>query len=384
MEVPSTGRLIGAPLCESPSRWVVTCALVLIAACAGPDARNGTAVPDDPDSTKRLNAEQAQSSAVAEGPLHQSQPTLLAPRRASMVDLVPLWTAGGPSQPGRMIQPVALFASRLGVLVSDLDGAQIRSFDSRSGIQTRTIGGYGLGPGEFGRVPVLLGTYNEPLAFEGPNGRISLLRQDSAPTTLRVATGRSWTTACQTSPGRVLLQSIGWDKDGYFTSTIGADAILVDSLPYPIPSLLAVLPLGRQAPLVQVDDSTCVVLPSYAHEFAVVRGGRVTLGSSVEILPTPRVEWSGEVGRSTLSLSRGTRLSQLGAAAWDGRLLILFAGATEHRRRVVDIYDVDFSYQGSFVLPFASEFIAASGDTLFALGEQDDEPILAAFLLRPR
>lgn len=277
---------------------------------------------------------------------------------------------------------MALLASRLGVLVSDLDGAHIRAFDSKTGIQLDTIGGYGLGPGEFGRVPFLLGTYNDPLAFEGPNGRISLLGRDSIPITLRVAAGRLWLSACQTSPGIVLLQATGGNRDGYFTSTIGHDATIVDSFPHPIPSLRSVLPLARQGRLFQVGDSACIILPRYAHEFALVRDDSMVFGASIEPMPIPRAEWSGEVGRSTLSLSRDTRSAQLGATSWRGRLLILYAGATEYRRRLVDIYSSRGAYQGSLVLPYITGSIAASGDTLFALGELDDEPILGAFLLR--
>lgn len=341
------------------------------------------------DTVAAVEGEAASQRAVRESAVGATvarpdrQPSLSPPRRRASHGLRALWTAGGPSDPGRIIQPMAIIASRLGVLVSDLDGAHIRVFDSQSGIQVDTIGGYGLGPGEFGRVPFLLGTYNDPLAFEGPNGRISLLGRDSIPLTLRVAVGRLWLSACQTSPGRVLIQATGGNRDGYFTSTIGIDAALVDSFPHPIPSLQSVLPLARQARLFQADDSTCVVLPRYAHEFAFVRDDEVVLGASIEPVPTPRAEWSGVVGRSTLSLSRDTRSAQLGAASWRGRLLILYAGATAYRRRLVDIYDSGGTYEGSLVLPYISGSIATSGDTLFVLGERDDEPILAAFLLRP-
>lgn len=368
------------------SRWIVACALVLAAACGEAPAPDGAKVVSARDSITALNIDAETTvtaiAAVTERP-RLPQPTLPAPRRSAGIEVLPIWTAGGLEDPGRMIQPMALFTSRLGVLVSDLDGAHIRSFDSRSGIQVGTIGRFGLGPGEFGRVPSLLGTYDSPLAFEGPNGRISRLGQDSIPVTLRVATGRSWLSACQTSPERVLLQAMAWNGDGYFTSTIGSDATLVDSFPHPIASLQSVLPLARQAPLVQVDDSTCVVLPVYAHEFALLRGDQVVLGASIETAATPSAEWEGVPGRSTLSLARGTRSAQLSAASWRGRLLILYAGATEYRRRLVDIYSFGGSYEGSLVLPYASTEIATSGDTLVSLGEEADEPILAAFLLRP-
>lgn len=366
-------------------RWTIALAFALGTACGDPPVREAAPVVASRDSTiaqiADVDTTPSARGSAASRLAHLPQPELPAPRRTSALHLVPLWTAGGPDDPGRLIQPVHLFASRLGVLVSEFDGAHVRVFDSRSGVQVDTLGRFGLGPGEFGRVPFLLGTYERPLAFEGANGRLSDLGAGDAPVTSRVATGRNWVSACLMAPGRVLLQTVGME-DGYWVSTIGDRAALVDSFPHPIASLEGVLPLARQAPLYQVDDSTCVILPVYSHEFAVLRGDQLVLGASIETAATPRAEWEGEVGRSTLSLARSTRSTQRGAASWRGRLLILYAGATEHRRRLVDIYSSRGVYDASLVLPFETRYIASSGDTLFAVGERDDEPILAAFLLR--
>lgn len=366
-------------------RWTIAIALALGTACGDSPVREAAPVVASRDSTNAQGAE-VDATPSAEGTAasrraHLPQPELPAPRRMSALHLVPLWTAGGPDDPGRLIQPVHLFASRLGVLVSEFDGAHVRVFDSRSGVQVDTIGRFGLGPGEFGRVPFLLGTYERPLAFEGANGRLSALGVGDAPVTNRVATGRNWMSACLMAPGRVLLQSIGMRDDRYWVSTIGDRAAVVDSFPHPIASLEGVLPLARQSPLYQVDDSTCIILPVYSHEFAILRGDELVFGASIETAPTPRAEWEGEVGRSTLSLARDTRNTQRGAALWRGRLLILYGGTTEHRRRLVDIYSSRGVYDASLVLPFEARYIAAAGDTLFAVGELDDEPILGAFLL---
>lgn len=346
---------------------------------------NGEPVVAVRDSTERPLVDDATTGATVSSRPRLSQPELPAPRRNAAIDVEPLWTAGGPDDPGRLIQPVSLLASRLGVLVSDVDGAHVRAFDSRSGIQVDAIGRFGLGPGEFGRVPQLLGTYARPLAFEGPSGRISMIGDAGIPEPSRVAAGHSWSSACQAGDETVLLTFVGWDDDGYFLSTLGPDAALVDSFSHPIESLKDVLPIGRQAAVLQADDSTCVVLPAYAQEFAVYRRGAITVGSGVEPAPVPQVSGGAMPGyRGARRVAPETRSTHRSVTSWRGRLLILYGGRSEHRRRLVDIYSSRLAYEASVVLPFEASYISVAGDTLFALGELEDEPILAAYLLRPR
>jgi len=265
-----------------------------------------------------------------------------------------------------------------------VDGARVLVLDSRVGRVVDTIGRFGLGPGEFGRVPTLLGSYDKPLAFEGANGRISLLVPRADPITSRVASGRNWISACAIDEKHVILQYSGWDDDGYWISTIGESAALVDSFSYPIQGLLEVLPLGRQAPLSQVDDSTCVILPAYGRQFAVYRNGRIQVGTGIEEAPIPQVINPGRGRGNYLKLADEVRSTHLVAGGWRGRLMVLYWGTSRHRGRLIDLYDADLKYESSVVLPFRAEDISASGDTLFALGELEDEPILAAYLLRTR
>lgn len=365
------------------SRCAIAFTLGLATACGDPHAREEVLVAASRDSAAVTAAEfVAATPETRVSPARVAQPTLPAPRRASSLDVVPLWTIGGPDDPGRLIQPVSLFASRLGVLVSELDGARVLVFESRSGAIADTIGRYGMGPGEFGRAPVLLGSYERPLAFEGPSGRISALGEAEGPLGTRVAGGRRWMTACAIDKTRVLLQFVGWDDDGYWISTMGEQAALVDSFSHPVPELGAVLPVGRQAPLAQADDSTCVILPAYSRQFAVYRDGRIAVGEGVEDAPLPEVLDPGRGQGHSRRVAASVRSTHLAAVSWRGRLLVLYEGSSAHRRRLIDVYDEQLAYQSSVVLPFDTQFIAASGDTLFVLGERDDEPILGAFLLR--
>lgn len=345
---------------------------------------NGEPVVAARDSTERPLVDDATTGATVSSRPRLSQPALSVPRRPASIDVEPLWTVGGPADPGRFIQPIRVAASRLGVLVSELDGARVLVLDSRAGRLIDTIGRFGLGPGEFGRVPTLLGSYDRPLAFEGENGRLSLLVPDADPITSRVASGRRWISACAIDESHVILQYSGWDDDGYWISTIGEDAALVDSFSYPIPELLATLPLGRQAPLNQVDDSTCAILPAYGRQFAVYRRGRIQVGVGVEEAPIPQVVDPGRGVGNIQRLADEVRSTHLKIGGWRGRLMVLYWGTSVHRGRLLDLYDANLKYESSVVLPFKAEDIAVSGDTLFVLGERDDEPILAAYLLRPR
>lgn len=382
---PSLHPRNGVPMpasctCAIP-RWMVVVALGLATACGDAPVPNGEPVVAVRDSTERPLVDDATTGATVSARPRLSQPALPAPRRPASIDVEPLWTVGGPDEPGRLIQPVHLRASRLGVLVSELDGAHIRVLDSRTGAQIGAIGRYGLGPGEFGRVPLLLGTYDRPLAFEGPSGRISVLGEQDDPITSRVAAGHSWTSACQVDASSVLLTYVGWDDDGYFVSTLGAGAALSDSFSHPIASLREVVPVARQAPVYQADDSTCVILPTYAGEFATYRRGRIQFGRGIEPSGIPRVAAEGQGVGASRRVAAGVRATNRSATSWRGRLLILYAGDANLRRRLVDICDERLRYESRLLLPFVAQFISVSGDTLFALGERNDEPILGAFLL---
>lgn len=304
-----------------------------------------------------------------------------APRYPSSIELQAQWSVGGPSDPGRLIQPLSLMAADLGVLVSELDGNQVRIFSARDGSLVDSLGRNGLGPGEFGRVPQLLGMSNRPLAFEGPNGRISALGRGRAPETSNVARTQTWRTACAVDRDRVVLQYSGWEQDGYFVSTLGDSARIVDSIAYPFPELIGVSPLARQASLQQMDDTSCAVLPAYAGSFAVLAGGSVKVGTGIEPVPTPRVVESKLDAGVRRRLADDVRASHLSAATWRGRVFILFYGRSRFRGRLVDVYSAKLVYEGSMLLPWRARFISVKNDNLYVLGEDGDEPVLAALRL---
>lgn len=356
---------------------VLACAQMLVNGCSKDDAgRPSIAQAPGRDSSPTFSATDTPRVQVSRTTVRYE-----APRYPSSIALQAEWSVGGPADPGRLIQPLSLMAADLGVLVSELDGNRVIVFSRRDGSLIESLGSSGLGPGEFGRVPQLLGMSNRPLAFEGPNSRISVLGLGKAPQTSNVARARAWRTACAVDRDRVVLQYSGWDQDGFFVSTLGDSARIVDSIAYPFEELIGVAPLARQASLQQMDDTSCAVLPAYAGHFAVLTGTSVKVSTGIEKVPTPQVvESTVDAGRRR-RLADDVRASNLSATAWRGRVLILFHGRSRLRGRLVDVYSAKLTYQGSLLLPWRARFIAAKDEHLYVLGEDADEPVLAAFRL---
>ncbi|MDP1861717.1 MAG: hypothetical protein Q8K82_23830 [Gemmatimonadaceae bacterium] len=61
---------------------------------------------------------------------------------------------------------------------------------------------------------------------------------------------------------------------------------------------------------------------------------------------------------------------------------MLFEGTAINRLRTIDVYDRrTLMYRGSTLLPFEASRLAVRGDTMVVIGEVEDEPVVAAFLL---
>lgn len=105
------------------------------------------------------------------------------------------------------------------------------------------------------------------------------------------------------------------------------------------------------------------------------------MGTAIEPVPTPRVVESKVDAGVRRRLADDVRASHLSAATWRGRVLILFYGRSRLRGRLVDVYSAKLVYEGSFLLPWRAQQISVKTDHLYTLGEDADEPVLAAFRL---
>lgn len=307
-----------------------------------------------------------------------------APRTAAPFQLKALWSSDRLVHFPELPYPSEMAFAAQGLAVYDFADKRIHVLDAATGRSRFAVGRRGRGPGEFGDRNVrFFGLRGQLRMIEYGDGRVSeVVGQELVP--IRIATGKLFSTACAWGEGRVLLQSMGNDKFDDFVSTVGEQARVIDSLAPPWSRHLELPFIVRQAQLRQLDDSTCAYLPTYQQEFAILSPFREPrLGTQIEALPEARsVETrTSRMRRSTLA--KGARAGAMDARRWRNFVLVLFAGSSPQRRRIIDVYDwITLRYRGSVLLPTSATRIAVHGDTLVTLGEYEDVPRLMAFLIR--
>ena len=94
--------------------------------------------------------------------------------------------------------------------------------------------------------PVIVGTYAAPLVVEAPSGRVYIYEEEPS-TMLSVTRQRPWGSACQYTPGELILQSAPRPTEfDFFVSTYAELPAAVDSLSNPIPSIRPLMFFARQ------------------------------------------------------------------------------------------------------------------------------------------
>ncbi len=311
------------------------------------------------------------------------------PRVSAPFSLRELWR----TTPATLLYPTDLHFARHGLLVYDHGDKSVHVLEARNGRQRGTIGRGGRGPGEFSGGPgVFLGTSSAPLVLEYGNSRMARIdgmRIES----VRTFRGREWWfSGCTWGQGRVVRETTGAGTlrpggeaviSDLLVFTVGDSSALVDSLPIPWSRLAGLERIVRQAQIRQLDDSTCVLLPLYHREFAVLRpGSKVQLGIHIEALPPAQLRSTKEGKAIAKSVAPGARRGGIDGRSWREHILILFVGQNGRYARVIDLYERrTLRYAGSIALPFPAERLAVSGDTLAVIGQVDLEPLVAAFLI---
>lgn len=308
-----------------------------------------------------------------------------APRRALPITVRELWATTPSDSDSIFVLPNDLWFTPHGLLVIDAADRVIHVIDGASGRVRRSIGRGGDGPGELHAGMRFLGTAAAPMLFDQRSRKFVRLVGDSlTPRSAPMTAKPSWITMCAVGPDETLGSVLG--REGFeFLLTHGGE--VVDSLPTPWPELLVDDFLIRQATVQQLTDSTCIMTTVYRAAFATFQQGRTTIrGNYVEALPRT----SATVTRDTAAkatwhtVPRGSVPGPTHAAMRRDFVVLAFHGRSTQRDRVLDLYRAsDLSYHGSIVFPFIARRIAVSGDTLAIIGEQDDLPFLAAYILRP-
>jgi hypothetical protein len=314
-----------------------------------------------------------------------SQEQLSTPRRPFAASLALRWQVPDSTDDSEILLPAYISFSTLGLLVSDASERAIFTLNSATGEVLSRRGRYGRGPLEFVRPPLLVGSYDSPMVFEAPVGRVHRLGGTSESATDHVARTRPWQSACVLGDGSFFLQAAARPTGAaFYRSNAGSPAGETESIEHPIVRLRSVGWFARQTRVTQLDDETCALLPSFHQEFAVVgTDGRTTVAFAVESLPPAEMHVSGNGGPGTrYSMKRGAARGASDAHAWRGFIVLLFQGRSPLRGRLLDIYSrADLSYRGSLVLPFRAERFAVRGDSLAVIGERDGIPVVAGFII---
>lgn len=323
------------------------------------------------------------ATATSSAPLANQPPKWTAPRRDAGITLRPLWRSDTQRGAATLTYPFDLVFAAQGLAIYDYGEKRVQVVDAATGRARFAVGRHGPGPGEFGdRAVTFFGPAARPLMVEAIDGRVAALEGEKL-TPLRVPKEQRWSTGCQWGRDRLLLQVRGLGQHDSYVVTTGDGARTVDSLPAPWPRHRTLPFLVRQAPLKQLDDSTCVYLPVYQQEFAIISPSAPPVtGTHIESLPEAREEVSGTSKRRVQSLAAGTKAGASDVAAWRDVMLVSFWGTSPHRHRVLDVYDRrTLAYRGSLLLPYQIDHIAVHGDTLAVTGEVEDEPVVGVFLL---
>ncbi len=327
-----------------------------------------------------------------------SPPTRLAAPRFAFDGRIELLSETPPSlADSTLLLPTDLQFARAGLLVFDAGASRIRVVNWSPRLSVASYGRAGRGPGEHSIALRFEGTYDRPMAFDRDNRRHSRLERIADSIGTAPAPNRPIKSSCLLGDGISLGTISANDMEFFRNRSSSGDPIqqvdlvasrgseVIDSSSLPLPELLRIAPIGRQAVTQQLDDSTCVLIAYYQSQFAVTGAIRAwRTAAYVEAVPPvdpqPVVQDEGRSAR--IGMPRGAKISAIDARAWRDMILVLYEGSTRQAGKLLDVYSrSDLTYRGSFVLPDKADRIAVSGDTLAVIAVRGDTPIIQLFRL---
>jgi hypothetical protein len=385
----------------SPVRSNCSAAVLLLAlaACAAHEDADSGAEPDSgvfAIGSAEVDSESTVAVVRAAAP-NSPPPRLAAPRFA--FDGRIEWMAETPSSlaDSTLLLPTDLQFARAGLLVFDAGASRIRVVNWSPRLSVASYGRAGRGPGEHSIALRFQGTYDRPMAFDRENRRHSRLERIADSIGTAPAPNRPIKSSCLLGDGISLGTISANDMEFFRNRSSSGDPIqqvdlvasrgseVIDSSSLPLPELLRIAPIGRQAVTQQLDDSTCVLIAYYQSQFAVTarsaRGGpRPMLRQCHRWIRNRWCRTRG--GRLGSECREGAKISAIDARAWRDMILVLYEGSTRQAGKLLDVYRrSDLTYRGSFVLPDKADRIAVSGDTLAVIAERGDTPIIQLFRL---
>lgn len=294
------------------------------------------------------------------------------------------WTVGGSSQDSLLLNPFLVAADGSTVYVFEGGATRLLAFEAERGSLRWAAGRSGGGPLEFGRVRDLkLAADRSPALLDIGNRRITRLSAEGA---LR---------------DEIPLPPIGYAEqmaplaDGRFVlltdhpdsafAVVDGSGKLAERLALPWKRFAELHPLVRQGSIASSRDGQ-----SWAFAFSLGDGWMPFRGDRGTEEPRPYVEAAEfpEVVQKTEGNSVTTQLASYTpcsacSVTMDGTdFYAHFGGLTQHRRRVLDRYDVaSGEYRESYLLPVEAIAVAVADGVVYALVEEPYPTLLA---LRPR
>ena len=300
----------------------------------------------------------------------QSQPPSPAPARRWLPAPTLVRTIVGPDG-DELLKPGSLVATSSGQLaLFDFGAMELRAF-SLDGHQLWRTGRQGSGPGEF---------RNAMDVKVRPNGDITVLDMGNRRITALSSTGRlKRTIPLSFSSSRFIpladttRYGLTAEDSGAFWSAVNMHGDVVERGAAP-PGIALQHTLAKEAFTSPVGTGSVVTF-RWSNKFAILNatGSIASVVDGIEPLPFPAItSYPMKVGKFTGQVSRVAPRAVRGALSVtsDGQhIFILFAGATDKRGRLIDVYNAATgTYVGSQLLStVVSEIVALPNNTFATL-----------------
>lgn len=292
-----------------------------------------------------------------------------------------LWTVGGTEADTTLLIPVALAATDSAVYVLDRGEPRVAAFSASDGRLLWLRGRRGGGPQEF-RHPtaVEVAASGAILVADAENARIERLGPDGRwLPSVPLADVAYVHGLCALSNDRLVL---GLHADTMPILTLRDGRPLArHALPWP--DLARAPELAAQTMLTSSPDHRdCVIGLYLGRGFTVFRDGGLRPATPyIEAFELPGVETRTR-GNTIVSVVTEPQVALAGAAVTDSTIVFGFAGLTDRKRRILDVYGRDGGYRYSLLLDGQLRGLAWAGGTFYVSALRNGYPMLHALRIR--
>ena len=288
-----------------------------------------------------------------------------------------VWERGGPQEDTAFFQPMQIVGNRDQVVLADWGAHRIAAVNAMTGEDVWKFGSRGMGPGEFESLTSLFAMPTGGwIVWDSQVGRLTVVSDEGRlDRMVQLRTEDHPEQICPLPGGQ--FAALLRDRESP-VGVITKDGRVESKVALPWEELADLEPLQRQGRWAATDDS-CVLHFVFSTGFGVFDGqGFGTRGTYVEHSSPPEATVEEGSGSRRVRLGVPT-LAVHGAVVRGSELWVLFAGSTEDRGRLIDIYDLTTgAYSRTLRLPFHGTGIGVAGDLVILNTQQDGYPLVVA------